>query len=128
MNTYRITFTGINMEPINIDFTQDDIVAFDIIFGSKYSVTNLPIVGNLDVSQIKTQALISFVNKNENFSRLANFFQDLNNFQSDINEVLLYCNDNLIHDMKNILDVSAVSSLFEEKVSRGLNLFIVEGV
>ena len=38
MNTYRITFTGINMEPINIDFTQDDIVAFDIIFGSKYSI------------------------------------------------------------------------------------------
>ena len=128
MNTYKLVFVNPGPQPVVLEFTQDDIKNFDIIFQSNFST--FPIISDeIPTDQIAAQVLISFTGRNENFMKIISFFQSLNNLET-FSEVIIYKNDRLICDLKKVLGISSRSSLLDQSdASDGeFNLIIVEGV
>lgn len=128
MNTYKLTFVNDGPNPAMLEFVEDDINTFDILFQSNYSEALRPYSANISPKDVKVQILISFICKNENFNRIGEFFADINQ-NSEITEVIVYKNDDLICDLTNIIDLSSASSLMDSGVlDSGFTLSIIEGV
>lgn len=129
MNFYKITFVDHTInDPILIEFVEDDINTFDIIFQSKFSEESKYHSDKIPEEQIKAQVLVVFIGKNENFQRIDKCLQSINTNMNKIEEVLVYKNDNLICDLTNIVDFSSISTLMDNGNISGLKLSIIEGV
>lgn len=130
MNSYQITFVDNTQQPKILEFTSNDIDRFDILFNSKFSYNEFYVPFNQikDKSLIKAQATVTFNIKEENYNKLSDLFVALGNFD-DVSEVIIYKDDNLICDFKNIIDISSNSSIImpDDEIN-GFNLNICEGV
>lgn len=127
MDFYKITFVNKEVEPVSIEFTKDDINTFNVSFRSNFSSDFRTYIETIDPKDIKVQILVGFICKQENFNKINSFITLINKLES-IEEVIVYQNDNLICDLKNILDVSSNSNLVDTGAISGFTLNIIEGV
>lgn len=129
MNSYKLTIVEYSeREPVVFEFTDNDIHTFDVILQSKFSKESQYHSEVIDPSQIKAQVLIGFIGNSMNFNKITESLTYINfNFDA-INEVLVYKNDTLICDLKNIVDFSSISTLMDNGNLSGLKLSIIEGV
>ncbi len=131
MNSYKLTFVNdVETNPVMLEFVDEDVEQFDISFNSKFSYQEFSTPFNQvdDKSKVKCQVSVNFKIKEDNFNKLNDLFVYLNEQMSNISEILIYKNDNLICDLNNIIDISSHSSILDRERIVGFNLNICEGV
>lgn len=123
MDTYKLTFVNNIEDSIIVEFEENEINRFDINFDNKFALEH-PYL-NQYLMEEELQAFcnlnIDFIAKEENFEKLKNFFYSLKNIEN-ISEVLVYKNDNLIGDLKNIINISSRTNLLNEESVFNLNI------
>ena len=124
-NNYRITFVGKGaVETLILDFTDKDIELFDVYFQSKFAYDKQSFLAEIDSDLIKMAAFVEFYANSDNFTKVSDVLSELNKQMDAIDEVIIYKNDELYCDLKNIINISVQNSIRD----KFFTLSIIEGV
>ena len=124
VNNYKLTFVGEGVpEPLMLEFSDKDINLFDVHFESKFAYAKSNFLADIDSELVKIAIIVEFTSNTDNFERVAKVFSELNKQIDVINEVIVYKNDTLYCDLKNIINVSIQASVRDNSFT----LAIIEG-
>lgn len=124
-NNYKIAFIGKGAaETLILEFTDKDIELFDVYFNSKFAYNQQNFLAEIDSDLIKMAAFVEFYANSDNFTKVSDVLNELNKQMDTIDEVIIYKNDELYCDLKNIINISVQNSI-RDKI---FTLSIIEGV